>query len=120
MELCYEGALVMPSSYMVMDEDEMCYMEGGKFIGVNLSAQQCADIATTLSVLGISFTITSLASGLIGLIPGLQAALAGAKVTGALATVCTISCVVFDYYSRRNGMYIGYDTTKRRMLYGAR
>ena len=24
MELCYDGALVLPSSYAVMDEEEMC------------------------------------------------------------------------------------------------
>lgn len=29
MEMCYEGALVMPSSYAVMDEEEMPYVEGG-------------------------------------------------------------------------------------------
>lgn len=29
MELCYEGGLVMPSSYAMMDEEEMTYVEGG-------------------------------------------------------------------------------------------
>ena len=29
MELCYDGALALPSSYAVMDEAEMCYKEGG-------------------------------------------------------------------------------------------
>lgn len=29
MEMCYDGALVMPSSYAVMDEEEMTYVEGG-------------------------------------------------------------------------------------------
>ena len=29
MELCYDGALVLPSSYVVMDEEEMTYLEGG-------------------------------------------------------------------------------------------
>ena len=27
MEMCYDGALVMPSSYAVMDEEEMTYVE---------------------------------------------------------------------------------------------
>lgn len=31
MEMCYDGALVMPSSYAVMNEEEMMYVEGGKF-----------------------------------------------------------------------------------------
>ena len=26
--MCYDGALVMPSSYAVMDENEMMYLEG--------------------------------------------------------------------------------------------
>lgn len=29
MEMCYDEALVMPSSYAVMDEEEMTYVEGG-------------------------------------------------------------------------------------------
>lgn len=29
MEMCYDGALVMPSSYALMNEDEMMYVEGG-------------------------------------------------------------------------------------------
>ena len=29
MELCYDGALMLTSSYAVMDEEEMCYTEGG-------------------------------------------------------------------------------------------
>lgn len=46
MEMCYSGALVMPSSYAMMDEEEMMYLEGGGigknwynstgFIGVTL------------------------------------------------------------------------------------
>lgn len=29
MDMCYDGALVMPSSYAMMDEEEMSYVEGG-------------------------------------------------------------------------------------------
>ena len=29
MDMCYDGALVLPSSYAVMDEEEMTYTEGG-------------------------------------------------------------------------------------------
>lgn len=29
MELCYEGALVMPSNYVILSDDEMTYVEGG-------------------------------------------------------------------------------------------
>lgn len=30
MEMCYDGALVLPSSYVVMNEEEMTYTEGGE------------------------------------------------------------------------------------------
>ena len=30
MDMCYDGALVLPSSYAIMDEEEMCYIEGGE------------------------------------------------------------------------------------------
>lgn len=30
MVMCYDGALVMPSSYAVMNSEEMTYVEGGK------------------------------------------------------------------------------------------
>jgi len=29
MEMSYGGTLVMPKSYAVMDQEEMCYVEGG-------------------------------------------------------------------------------------------
>ena len=29
MEMCYDGKLVMPSSYVTMEEEEMSYVEGG-------------------------------------------------------------------------------------------
>lgn len=29
MEMCYDGALVMPSSFIIMDQDEMTYLEAG-------------------------------------------------------------------------------------------
>ena len=52
MDMCYDGALVMPSSYAVMDEEEMCYAEGG---GINigmyrsyLAKQACIDQARSI------------------------------------------------------------------------
>lgn len=34
MEMCYDGALVMSSSYAVMDEEEMTYVEGDGTLGL--------------------------------------------------------------------------------------
>ncbi|MBQ5473390.1 MAG: hypothetical protein IIT65_01550, partial [Lachnospiraceae bacterium] len=53
MEMCYDGALVMPSSYAVMDEEEMTYVEGGlckKYSGATGWA-----VASILTSTGASF-----------------------------------------------------------------
>lgn len=34
MEICYDGALVMPSNYAVMDEEKMTYTEGGAYLNI--------------------------------------------------------------------------------------
>ena len=80
--MSYTVALKMPSSYAVMSEEEMTYLEGGEFYGVSLTAKQCRVIADTLSILGDSLALTSLACGAIAFIPGLQSAIAGVKITG--------------------------------------
>ena len=42
MEMTYDGTLVMPSSYAVMDEDEMMYLEGGAHIDWSMVGAICA------------------------------------------------------------------------------
>lgn len=52
MEMCYAGgALVMPSNYVVMDEEEMSYVEGG--IGVT---GVCAIIGAVIAVHGAGYS----------------------------------------------------------------
>lgn len=48
MEMCYDGALVMPSSYAVMSEDEMMYVDGG--ISIKVNSTTCNRIAALLCV----------------------------------------------------------------------
>lgn len=52
MDMCYDGTLVMPSSYAVMDEDEMSYVEGGsaKEWAVGIC---CSLIANALWAIGL-------------------------------------------------------------------
>lgn len=60
MEMCYAaGALVMPSNYVVMDEEEMTYVEGGasKFI----SKGKCID---GLAMIGINSPQLAIAGAL--------------------------------------------------------
>ena len=45
MDMCYDGALVMPSSFAVMCEDEMTYVEGG---GLGYSFYMKRSVAATI------------------------------------------------------------------------
>lgn len=50
--MSYDGALVMPSSYAVMSEDEMCYIEGGDahlpMKTAYLNKAKCKEVAASL------------------------------------------------------------------------
>jgi hypothetical protein len=48
MDMCYDGTLVMPSSYAMMEEDEMMYVDGGasKFF----TKGQCIDSLVAIGI----------------------------------------------------------------------
>ncbi len=50
MEMCYDGALVMPSNYVVMDEEEMTYVEGGKVRSTNWISYPIDIVATCIGL----------------------------------------------------------------------
>lgn len=50
MTMTYDGVLVMPSSYAVMDEDEMCYLEGGVPRNVNWIAYPIDFVCTCIGL----------------------------------------------------------------------
>ncbi len=52
MEMCYDGALVMPNNYAVVSEEEMTYVDGGFY----MSADDCATIATYVYFGGFGVT----------------------------------------------------------------
>lgn len=55
MEMCYDGALVMPSNYAVMNEEEMTYVEGG-WSGQQVLRNVCGLIAAfSLGYAGSAF-----------------------------------------------------------------
>lgn len=61
MEMCYDGTLVMPSSYAVMSEDEMTYVEGGgayKFQMSRDTAAKWIDVAAIVILAGLSASAT--------------------------------------------------------------
>ena len=49
MEMCYAGALSMPSSYVVMNEEEMTYTEGGGTVSVTLKKSTMQAVIGTIS-----------------------------------------------------------------------
>ena len=46
MEMCYDGALVMPKNYAVVSEEEMTYVDGG----ATYSASQCRNFVAALGL----------------------------------------------------------------------
>ena len=64
MEMCYDGTLVMPSSYAVMDEEEMTYVEGGWCIENKLWGYNIYLTHKERQLLSVGQTIAGIASGL--------------------------------------------------------
>ena len=64
MEICYDGTLVMPSSYAVMDEEEMTYVEGGWCIEKKLWGYNIYLTHKERQLLSAGQTIAGIASGL--------------------------------------------------------
>lgn len=91
MDMCYDGALVMPSSYAVMNEEEMTYVEGGKYIsksdcinglcaiGMNPSTFIAATLTFTLAKKLIQ-KISSTLGGFFGWVVGLVLGWAGSQL----------------------------------------
>ena len=103
MEMCYDGALVMPSSYAVMDEEEMMYVEGGmkasaKWWGIRITLNSTE---TNYVSMGLN-TATYIYSTALGILNGVAGALAGAiaLVRGNLIT---------KYNNNNSGIYLDFN-----------
>ena len=79
MEMCYDGALVMPSSYAVMSEDEMTYVEGG--INKTYKGRQGWVVAAALIAAG-------------GILAGMSTGVSKTIVTSILAAAGPIAWIV--------------------------
>ena len=114
MEMCYDGALIMPSSYAVMSEDEMTYMEGG--INRTYKGKQGWAVAAALISAG------SILSGMGGALSAtiIKAVLAGgpiAWIIGGLTTAAIMSASAYlgsqissaglqaMWYMKKNGKF---------------
>lgn len=65
MEMTYDGALVMPSSYVAMDEDEMMYTDGGGTFKVKIASNSF--VIGALSMIGGTLTTAKVARVLGGI-----------------------------------------------------
>jgi len=104
MEMCYDGALVMPSNYAVMDEEEMTYVEGGgvsipRAVAKALLKKYAGSIAgklgwcvTKLSLMAGSDAVNFMAGKVLGLVDTICSC---ATSIGGIASV-VIDCVDRD------------------------
>ncbi|SEQ37943.1 hypothetical protein SAMN02910289_01890 [Lachnospiraceae bacterium RM5] len=120
MEMCYDGALVMPSNYVVMNDEEMCYLEGGKKLAYisnkALKAVICGcvfdPIGATLVGLGIRKAVCFVAAKFtavctrLGSLGGAVGAAIG-FICGAL-TAASIATTIVDALWNGEGIEIGF------------
>ena len=106
MEMCYDGALVMPCSYAVMSEDEMTYVEGGASYVRDASVvaegyYKASRNAKVLAVLG--FVCATVAGAYIGgFIGGLIGGVAGfivGSVFWGWSSACSAAAVEASQYT---------------------
>lgn len=92
MEMCYNGALVMPSSFAVMDEEEMMYLEGG-------AKSKVSAVALLGSVFGIVGGVATVIAGFIGIATATTVVgLVGAAL-GIVGGYCGIMAGVLGIYA---------------------
>ena len=115
--MCYEGTLVMPSNCVVMDEEEMTYVDGGYYISnSNLKKAICViginPIPSVLAAIGYYKLCALVSSGVaaifkfLGSFAGVAGAIVGA-VIGAL-TAGSIAVTVVDALWERKSIRVGF------------
>lgn len=92
MEMCYDGALVMPSSYALMSEDEMTYVEGGGIF--RLKASKSTARAMCRSGVGlICLILGDLFGSRVG---GLLSATLGVMIYDHIISICKVKYKAFN------------------------
>lgn len=64
MELTYDGALVLPKDYVVMDEEEMTYVEGGGKLTLGVKIGNNSMIVSILAAVGGTLTVAKATAAL--------------------------------------------------------
>lgn len=113
MDMCYDGTLVMPSSYAVMDEEEMSYLEGGSAkISFRVNPTTCNRIAALLcagaGVFAVVSVLLAVKSG------GWSLKLGAELITGLL----TIASGLFWFASTYSVIEIGLNSKNKAYAKG--
>lgn len=120
MEMCYDGALVMPNNYTVVDEEEMTYVDGGAQVYLNRS---CLNKAVCLGIGAGLSSSTGLNFIRIGMEIFAHAVLYLVGITGTVASVIYDNHIgddVINYIvSHSNPVDIGGDSVARLAAYTA-
>ena len=106
MEVCYKGILVMPENYVVMNEEEMTYVEAGGTFSVQIGSNSfvmtaLAGISGTLTTAKVSAVLGGIGLTIAGAIE-LGTAGAGTLVAGAFilawgGIVSTLAGIAVSY-----------------------
>ena len=120
MDICYNDEIFMPSSYVVMDENEMCYTEGGAEIS-SMTKDQCIDalamagIASPEIVISgaLTFTLAKVLVGKLALAGGLASKVVEAILAWGASQVVALGVAVARG-AMNNGVdiYWNWDITK--------
>ena len=106
MDMCYDGTLVLPSSYAMMDEHEMSYTEGGYYMNhSDCNALRFAIGATAASNYSTIVTLITCygASGLTGVLAGIPvvgwiaAAYGAASIVRSAGSIASALCTEAVY-----------------------
>ena len=111
MEMCYDGALVMPSSYAVMDEEEMTYVEGGA-IKVRVNSKTCNRIA---AIMCVGAGVCAVAGAICSIITEGLSLVAGLALAGGLMTIAS---GLFWYASTYDVIELGLKSNSRAYAKG--
>ena len=121
MDMCYEGALVMPSNYAVMDEEEMTYVEGGaKKLVASYTAEQCNRMAAVACIAGGIVTAVAGVAMVVSAVATMLTCGATAAITAICAGIMAVAggttAAISGYLwlaSTYNGMNVFYNTTTK-------
>lgn len=101
MEMSYDGTLVMPSSYAVMDEEEMTYVEGGAKSEIRGTAAQLAKEARNAMLAFGGGTLTATAITACAALTGIGL-IAGGLVSGYGAFAANEFRCAYNYFESKS------------------